>query len=123
MKQAKKVFLVDDDKIYLYVTQQNFHKKFPQIAVYSFMSGQEALIALESNIPDILFLDLNMPVMDGWEFLEELSKKKLPQYPDIYITTSSIDIFDKEKAANHPLVKGYIEKPLTVEKISKVLFS
>lgn len=120
MKEAKKVFLVDDDKIYLYVTQQNFQKKFPQITVYSFMSGQEALTALEFNFPDVIFLDLNMPVMDGWEFLEELQKKKLAHYPMIYVTTSSIDIFDKEKAAKHSLISGYIEKPLTAEKISRV---
>jgi CheY-like chemotaxis protein len=121
MKTIENVFLVDDDKIYLHVTNHAMKKAAPQAQVHSFMMAQDALDQVEAIQPDIIFLDLNMPLMDGWEFLDALEKKSLINKVCVFICSSSIDVADKERASTHPLIKSYIEKPLDISKIKKAM--
>ena len=81
------------------------------------LNGLEAFKYLERECPDIIFLDINMPVMDGWEFLKERETKALCNNAKIAMLTSSTHPEDKKQAENYASVIAYIEKPLTSEKI------
>ncbi|MBD3637597.1 MAG: response regulator [Crocinitomicaceae bacterium] len=84
-------------------------------------NGVEACEYLKSTCPDIIFLDLNMPIMDGWEFLDEKESKALCNDAKIYLLTSSLHPNDKRKAQNYSCITSYIEKPLTKEKIADIM--
>lgn len=84
------------------------------------LNGLEAFELIEKDCPDIILLDLNMPVMDGWEFLD-LKKIKMPcKGIKIALLTSSSYIGDIKKAENYPCVVAYLEKPLTRPKIEEL---
>lgn len=119
--------IVDDDPIFIFAT-----KKVMQMAGFcnSFMifrNGKEALDGLTaivnsgSILPDVLLLDLNMPIMDGWQFLDEFIKIKLPRTTTIYIVSSSIDPEDMERATQYEQVENYIIKPVTQKSLTEIL--
>jgi len=68
-----------------------------------------------SKVPEVIFLDINMPEIDGWEFLSLFEAVKLPNAPKIVLMTTSISPADKQKADINPLVLGFHNKPLTVD--------
>ena len=116
---AKKNFLVvDDDEIFLFTATYVLKRSFPDVNIITSRNGEEALGKLEESTPDALFVDLNMPVMNGWELLELINEK----YPNpsfaVMIVTSSIDPLDKQKAAAHALKPRFVEKPLSETKVS-----
>jgi CheY-like chemotaxis protein len=82
------------------------------------------LLAREQPLPDILFLDIRMPEMTGFELLDKL----LQAYPieaikkmRIFMLTSSLDENDNQKAADNPLIEGYLGKPLDIVELVKIL--
>ena len=91
-----------------------------------FANGQEALDSLTAiinkggDIPQLILLDLNMPVMDGWEFLEEFTKTNPPKEITIYILTSSIDPRDLKRAKQFNRVSNYVIKPITIENLESI---
>ena len=93
------------------------------------MNGKEALNTLKSTIgeidllPDIILLDINMPVMDGWEFMEEIKmiKSKISKKIIIYIVSSSIAIEDKNKSKTFADIIGYIPKPISVDDLLTIV--
>ena len=80
-------------------------------------------IKTPQSLPKILFLDLNMPVMNGWEFLElcHLFTIEHNYYPIIYILTSSVNPKDYDNAKNLGNVKGYLIKPINIDTITKII--
>lgn len=120
MHDLNKILLVDDDPIFLTLAELAIKKESDKVEIYKAMNGEEAINFLKSQSVDIIFLDLNMPVMNGWEFLEAL-----PQIENwgkqIYVLTSSIDPSDQRKADENPLVTSMLEKPLDRDKISSTL--
>jgi CheY-like chemotaxis protein len=115
---VKKVLLIDDDKVSNFLSSLIIKKTLIAEVVKECSDGQEGLDFLRSlneisEIPDILFLDLNMPVLDGWQFLNEFGLlDKRVQMP-IYILTSSNYEGDLIKSKEFDAVKGYIVKPLS----------
>lgn len=101
------------------ITKINVRRINPNIEVEEFSNGQSALDKLGDEEPSILFLDINMSEINGWEFLDRIKEK--PPYP-IYLISSSIDPGDIRKAEEHPYVEAYLEKPLDIEKL-KMAFS
>lgn len=112
-------YVIDDDSTFCMITKINVRRINPNIEVEEFSNGQSALDKLKEEEPSILFLDINMSEINGWEFLDHFKEK--PPYP-IYLISSSIDPGDIRKAEEHPYVEAYLEKPLDLEKL-KMAFS
>ncbi|MEJ7646431.1 MAG: response regulator [Chryseolinea sp.] len=122
---CKKVLLIDDDPVTNMINTKLIMREFNFI-VEAYTNAQETLIHLQNliisspdKIPDIIFLDINMPVMDGWQFLDEFEKlpATLVEKAKIFMLTSSIDADDILKARAYGSVSDFISKPLTSNKI------
>ena len=129
MKKIENLCIVDDDNVFQLLIRIIAEKTELVQRIEIFSNGKEAIEFLNSvrnhasDIPEMILLDLNMPVMDGWEFLEEfaLLKPKLDKKISIYIVSSSIDPTDIEKASNMKDVTDYVIKPVTREKLINLL--
>lgn len=103
MKKLKSIFIVDDDPITVFGIKKVLKPVAQCDDVQIFQNGKEAFDALIERsamgrgIPEVIFLDINMPVMDGWDFLEELINLGLEQRITINMITSSIDPQDYQK--------------------------
>ena len=113
-----KFVIVDDDKITLFVTKHTLVEVLKIEDVASFQEAGEALRFLKTYTGTdtvSVFLDLNMPVISGWDFLEFFSEfnDDLKSRVHIYVISSSIDPRDRSKALLHPNVIAYVSKPIT----------
>lgn len=110
----KEILLIDDDAVTNFLNQDLIEYKFPGIAISVFYNGADALtyILEHQEREFIIFLDLNMPVMSGWEFLELLEAKVGSRSMEIHVLTSSINPRDRTNAENHQIVNSFMEKPL-----------
>ena len=105
------IVLVDDDPISTFVTEKLIAKnvKVP-CQFYKYQSAKAALNEIYKIRPNYLFLDLNMPEMTGWDFLDVYNSDNVDA--EIYILSSSVDERDISKASNYSAVKEYLSKPL-----------
>ena len=122
---TRSICIIDDDQIYQIIVKKIVAKAeiFNKVACYE--NSSEALTDLrsaETRLPDLILLDINMPGMDGWEFLTALSNHRpnLQNETCIFIVTSSIAESDREKALSMPIVSGFISKPLSVSKLKEI---
>jgi CheY-like chemotaxis protein len=115
-----RIVLIDDDPISTFVTEKLISKniKVPH-KIFKFQSATKALNDLETIDPNYLFLDLNMPEMTGWDFLEVFKPQQVT--PEVYILSSSVDERDIVKANGYSIVKQYLSKPL-VKKYIQMIF-
>lgn len=128
MLSRETIFLIDDDLIQLKVAGKMIEQVAGGRKIKTFLEAESALDYIQDHthdptfLPDIILLDLNMPEMNGWDFLEifEEAKTSFSKEIKIYILTSSQDEADMEKSTGYASVFGYIVKPLTREKISKL---
>ncbi|MFS4454601.1 response regulator [Maribacter sp. 2304DJ31-5] len=131
MKMAKieHCCLIDDDPIFIYGTKRIMKEMDFCESVIVYNNGQEALDGLlaisESGekVPQLIFLDLNMPIMNGWEFLDEFTKisNNIFNKTIVYIISSSVDPRDLEKVKNYKTVNNYILKPITPNDLESIL--
>jgi CheY-like chemotaxis protein len=125
MYKNKKILLIDDDQLNNLINSRII-TKFSDYTVDSFTSGKDGLNYLRDCepelFPEVIFLDINMPVMDGWEFLEEYEKLPghLTRNCSVIMLTSSIDVSDIEKSKRYRSVKEFMSKPLTLESLRAV---
>ena len=126
MKKIDIACIIDDDPIFVFGI-----KKMMQFANFceSFMifkNGEEAINNLTAiidsgnNIPDVILLDINMPVMDGWQFLDEFIKIESHKLITVYIVSSSIDPRDKDRVKKYENVSNFIVKPITIESLKNI---
>ncbi len=123
------VAVIDDDSVYQFTANRTLKATRLAHQVLQFTNGQEALSFISSHtteaskLPDIIFLDINMPITDGWEFLDEYRKikKEIPKPIRIYMVSSSIDPRDINRAKDNPEVVEYVEKPVSLSKFSELL--
>jgi response regulator RpfG family c-di-GMP phosphodiesterase len=117
------ILLIDDDNISNFITEKLILREDFAQEVTSFLCGDSALAYLKEReqqqrpAPDIIFLDLNMPEMDGWEFISEF--KKLPlaftERSRVFMLSSAVDSKDIVQARNMEEIEDFISKPLTKE--------
>ena len=128
-KKLNTILLIDDDLTINYLHNRLIKKLAIAEHIILAKNGIEGITAflelnerLHASETAVIFLDLNMPIMNGWEFLEKLSKAKNEitlQYK-IYILSSTINPDDKKKAKSHALVSGFLSKPLTKELLEQL---
>lgn len=127
--KLKNIWVIDDDKLYTFLLTKTLTKlqACDKISVYeNGKLGIDALkiqIAQNGELPELIFLDINMSVMDGWEFIEEY--KQLADGNNlgsiIYVASSSISTDDMAKARSHKEIHDYIVKPISANTITAIL--
>lgn len=122
MKHINLIYVIEDDPITQYLMEQHF-RFFPNIqSVLYFENGALALDSLINNsTPDLIFLDINMPIMDGWEFLDAIQPMEALNNIPIHIMTSSINRNDETRAASYLSVRGYHTKPFSDEVLQSII--
>lgn len=123
------VALVDDDSIFKFTASRLIQSAKLAGEIISFENGGDAIQYLKENaasvdkLPDHLFLDINMPFIDGWMFLEDFVQMKntLTKEINIYMVSSSIDQRDMNKSKEYPEVKEFVVKPVSIETFSRLL--
>lgn len=132
MEKIKQVLVVDDDPIHNTVFKKLSEWSDFAEEIVSFISAVDCLDYLKDVLekkappPAIIFLDIKMPIVNGWEFLERLEKMNNQRYFSqvaIYMLTSSSEQSDINKAKKYKLVTDYIVKPITSEKIREIQLS
>ncbi|OLP62417.1 hypothetical protein BJF93_22390 [Xaviernesmea oryzae] len=109
------ILMVDDDESDLFIAGYTIRKFNPDIAVLQARNGREALDVVQAGRPDVILLDVNMPVMDGFEFLEHLARLLKDRSPMVVMLTSSHLPADRKRAHSYDFVRAYVEKPLKGE--------
>jgi len=129
MKKINTLCLVDDDDTFVFLTQKIIKHTSLVNQIKIFSNGLDAINFLKAvqnkqeELPEIILLDLSMPIMDGWEFLEEylLLKPRFGKKIIIYIVSSSINPVDVQKAKSISAVTDFIIKPVTKEKLIRMI--
>lgn len=128
MKTKKNVLVIDDDEVFIFLTRRLLQSTNMVGDIHVSYSASEAISFLEmiddnTKMPDIILLDINMPGMSGWDFLQQYQNivVHLKQRPQLYVVSSSIADNDTERALNSKGVSGYISKPVNVDLLKKIL--
>jgi CheY-like chemotaxis protein len=123
------VLLVDDDEINNFISIKLIKKALLNTEIMACLNGKFAIDQLveiqrkdPEKMPDYILLDINMPIMNGWEFLDEYKRLNIDPVGKckIFIISSSVFSNDINKARSYPLVKDFISKPLNVDKIKEL---
>lgn len=126
----KCVWVVDDDPIFRLIFSMTLKKSFDDCIIVEHDNGKSAFESLSEsfegniNLPEYLFMDINMPEMNGWQCMDkimELMPTSLEQFPKVFIVSSSINNDDELKAYSYPFTSGYLTKPISIEKFQEIL--
>ena len=122
------VCIIDDDPICVYGTKILLnHNNFVSADILVYEDGDEALTNLTNQLdkgqpmPDIILLYLNMPIMDGWGFLDKCSKLPLVNKPQIFIVSSHYGDHEIKRAKEYELVRDFISKPLISKNLNDII--
>lgn len=129
MNKIKNVSIVDDDELFQFVMRQHLERLGMVENIHKFSDGEQALNYIRSNLqhpellPELILLDVNMPYMDGWQFMREYVKLELPAGINIkiYVLSSSTHESDLQKAKEFPSLAGYLVKPIGKQLIQQIL--
>lgn len=126
MKKIKSIFVIEDDPISSFVIKLALKDHIAFQECQEFKNGKAAVDFLlqskdKDNRPELILLDINMPIMDGWEFLEKFSDLPYTENISIVMLSSSINPEDIQKAQSNKLVKGFLSKPIDNQKLDEIL--
>jgi CheY-like chemotaxis protein len=121
--------LIDDDEIFTYIIKKIIEESEISEQITIFNNGRDAINYLtevaeqEALLPKVIFLDLNMPLLDGWGFLDEYIrlKPKMCKKINLYVITSSVSTYDHEKSKEYSDITDFIVKPLAKEKFISIV--
>ncbi len=119
--QKKMILIIDDDPLTNKFNEMIIRKLHPEIEVKTLLSAREGIEYFEApnnTPPQLILLDLNMPVMNGWEFIDEFMNLNIKT--GIILVTSSDDPYDRKKAERYEQVKDYLVKPLSKDNLSEL---
>lgn len=128
--QPVSILLIDDDEINNFISIKLIKKAAPNANITACLNGRFAIEELSEiqrkgidKLPDFILLDINMPIMNGWEFLDEYKRLNIDPSgkSKIYIISSSVFSNDISRAYSYPMVRNFVSKPLSVEKIKEML--
>lgn len=123
--KLKNVLIIDDDEPTVFLTKLLFETIDCTDNFYSCNDGREAIELLSQKdfeIPEMILLDINMPGMDGWEFLNEFDKISIKNKDKtkIYLVTTSIFEEDKKKAKDNKYIHSFLNKPITINSLNEI---
>ncbi|MBN1404739.1 MAG: response regulator [Opitutales bacterium] len=122
------VAIIDDDRVFQKITWMKITRKNYARKVLMFSDGEQAMRFISDNagkpdeLPDIILLDLNMPVMDGWDFMDAFVKIKpfIGKTITIFVATSSVNPEDQRRAIEVSAVSDYVIKPISDASLNKL---
>ncbi len=123
------LLVIDDDDINIFIIKKIVEKTGLNINMVSKGNGQLAIdyikeiLLIPSEFPQLMLIDINMPIMNGWEFVEAYQKLEVERTVEMYILSSSVYENDIEKTKSYPSVKGFISKPLSIERLKELVTS
>ncbi|WKN31456.1 response regulator [Porifericola rhodea] len=126
MRKFNLACIVDDDPTHVYITKRQVLMTGMVETIMICSNGKEAydkmkaIMGAGETLPELILLDLNMPVWDGWQFLEEFIKIPVEQKIMIYLLTSSTSEEDLQKADSYNLTSNYLIKPITYDQLKQV---
>ncbi len=124
MTPNKITCIIDDDTVYVSLIKKLIKLKKLSNNILVFKNGKEAIdfFINTNSLPDLILLDLNMPIMNGWEFLDAFIplRKESPKMLNLYVVSSSIDPVDSKKAKSIECVRDYISKPISLESFEQI---
>lgn len=126
MRKVDLTYIIDDDKIFVFVLKKYLEKNENFNQVFDFKNAEEVVNLLSDEneqLPDVILLDINMPVIDGWQFLEQIEQLPNKEKLNVFIMSSSIDANDIEKSRSFSTVKDFISKPINNDKLNKLIES
>ena len=124
------IWIADDDPIFRLIFTMTVKKAKSNLKIVEFENGKLACESFQNSIlngaemPCCMFMDVNMPIMSGWECIDEINdlcKDKARVIPQIFIMSSSINKEDEKRIAHYPFATGYLRKPISVEKFQEIL--
>ncbi|MBC6367389.1 response regulator [Algoriphagus sp. AK58] len=115
----KQIIVVDDDKIQHLLIRKKIQLLFVDVQIHFFESAESVIDSLKSNPVDIIITDLNLDMMDGWDFVQEL--ENIGFKGKLYIVTGSIMASDRIRAEGDPRISGFFEKPLSETDLLQIL--
>lgn len=129
MSNLLKTCIVDDDLIYRFTMVKTLESTKLPMDIMAFSDGEEAIDFMLDNIdqdaefPDVIFLDIDMPIMDGFQFMEEFVKIKprVGKSITVYMVSSSLDPRDIERAHNISAISDYIVKPIGLVRLKEII--
>lgn len=123
------LLVIDDDDINIFIIKKIVEKTGLAINMISKANGQQAIDFIKETLtnseefPHLMLIDINMPIMNGWEFVEAYQMLNVQQSVDMYILSSSVYENDIEKTKSYSSVKGFISKPLSIERLKELVLT
>jgi CheY-like chemotaxis protein len=120
-------FIIDDDQMFTYILSRQMKLLDFSEKTLIFQNGLEALKYLKlvvdspGELPSVILLDLNMPVLDGWQFLDEFIKLKVGKKITVFLISSSIDQADHARALAYKEVSRFYIKPITKKNLYEMI--
>ena len=128
MESKKRIWLIDDDPMNNVYNSYLIEDNFRSVQVDSFLFAGDALKELQKfpklkRVPDLIFLDISMPIINGWEFLDACNERCqwMRFRCKVFMLTASENPNDSKMAVAHPLVNGFISKPMQLPFLQKIL--
>ncbi|MBO6572941.1 response regulator [bacterium] len=131
MSKTKSVCIIDDDKVYTFGVKKIIKSHLPENDVITFENGRKALDGIKemmesgAGLPDLILLDIDMPEMNGWDFLKEFDtiRSKAEKEVEIFVISSRVDTNTEDlyKIEWDEKVSDFIKKPVQVAALKKIL--